>query len=653
MRSDALKDESARALDDAAFEDLARAPEDLRAQMDALEDAVWFKDRTRTYIHANRAMGLLARAEPSAVCGRTEEDLFPGQPSADDDGRVLGGGEPVREKVVVVRDAAGREQWLSTTRLPWRDGEGAIVGIIGLTRRIKDFGTGQRLLLLDRMLREVLLSIMAIGVRDLPLAEQMQRALRSIVSIPWLPLKARGAIFLADAAGGALRLTTHVGLAPELQKACAEIARGHCLCGRAYAQGSTLFCGHVDDRHEVRFPGMAPHGHYCVPIPCAGEAVGVLTLYVDEGHRASDSEETYLATLAHSLGMLVERDRAAKELRQARREQDVLNMLLGLSLQPLTLHEILDGVLDMLLSLPWLAIESAASVFVAEGDPPELVMKSQRGMPPELVEACGRVPFGSCLCGEAASGAVAVRESSSNARHLVRYPGMPPHGHLCVPIQSRGKVLGVLNTYVREGVARSGREDAFLTAVADALAGVIERRRAEDALERAANYDAVTGIPNRTLFFDRLERCIADARRYGHHAALLFIDLDGFKAANDTLGHAAGDRVLQETARRLAASVRDCDTVARFGGDEFTVILSRTGARPDIEIVCRRIVEAVARPVDVGERTAVIGASLGVAVFPDDGPDGDTLLRRADKAMYAAKNAGRGTWRFHEPATQE
>lgn len=169
------------------------------------------------------------------------------------------------------------------------------------------------------------------------------------------------------------------------------------------------------------------------------------------------------------------------------------------------------------------------------------------------------------------------------------------------------------------------------------------------AAQAQATHDPLTGLPNRLLLDDRLEQALAKCRRQPGQVALLYVDLDGFKAVNDRFGHAHGDAVLVEAARRLRRGARETDTVARLSGDEFAV-LQTVGEQPEAALVlCRRLLQLLAEPLQVGSRKVSIGASIGVAVGPGDAGDPATLLRRADKALYRAKGSGRGTFRVFEP----
>ncbi len=171
----------------------------------------------------------------------------------------------------------------------------------------------------------------------------------------------------------------------------------------------------------------------------------------------------------------------------------------------------------------------------------------------------------------------------------------------------------------------------------------------EERLHRLAHYDALTGLPNRLLFADRLQHALVHAQRSGTLVGLLFLDLDRFKIVNDTLGHRTGDMLLQETAHRLAEVVRAQDTVARFGGDEFTVILPDLGSPAGAANVAEKIIECLAAPFRLLGRDVFIGGSVGIAVYPKSGEDAEALIKHADIAMYRAKDAGRNTYQYYRP----
>jgi diguanylate cyclase (GGDEF)-like protein/PAS domain S-box-containing protein len=179
------------------------------------------------------------------------------------------------------------------------------------------------------------------------------------------------------------------------------------------------------------------------------------------------------------------------------------------------------------------------------------------------------------------------------------------------------------------------------------------RKTAEDTIQRQANFDPLTHLPNRRLFLDRLEQEMAKSRRAETPLALLLIDLDEFKEINDTLGHDVGDTLLQEAARRLRSCVRDADTVARLGGDEFTVLLADLSDRTHLEDIAQKIIGRLAEPYQLGNELAYVSASIGITLHPGDANDIDTLMKHADQAMYAAKRQGRNRFCYFTATLQE
>ena len=168
-------------------------------------------------------------------------------------------------------------------------------------------------------------------------------------------------------------------------------------------------------------------------------------------------------------------------------------------------------------------------------------------------------------------------------------------------------------------------------------------------IEHLAHHDVLTGLPNRRLFEDRLIQALAVAARARRRVALLYLDLDGFKEINDSLGHRAGDELLRAIAERLAGSVRGGDTIARLGGDEFAVIQIELRSAPDAALLAERLMTAAARPLRIAQQDVVVGTSVGIAIFPEDGGTADELCANADVALYSAKSAGRARMAYYRP----
>ncbi|MFZ6672846.1 EAL domain-containing protein [Undibacterium sp. Xuan67W] len=179
-----------------------------------------------------------------------------------------------------------------------------------------------------------------------------------------------------------------------------------------------------------------------------------------------------------------------------------------------------------------------------------------------------------------------------------------------------------------------------------------ERKNAESVIWQQAHIDTLTGLPNRRMFYDRLEQDIKKSKRNGRMLAILFIDLDHFKEVNDTLGHSVGDTLLIEAANRLLGCVRESDTVARLGGDEFTIALPGQHNPEHAEQIAQAVIDKMTKPFQLGEEEIFLSASVGISLYPDDADNLDDLLKHADQAMYAAKNSGRNRFHYFTPSMQ-
>lgn len=192
----------------------------------------------------------------------------------------------------------------------------------------------------------------------------------------------------------------------------------------------------------------------------------------------------------------------------------------------------------------------------------------------------------------------------------------------------------------------SGKDIQLLERIAILYAIAVQHLWTQEVITHMAYFDEITNLPNRRLFNDRLYVAISNANRYRQRLAVMFLDLDGFKDVNDALGHQAGDQLLREIAYRLNQTVRKSDTIARMGGDEFTVLLTQVEHESNIISVADKILEAVRQPVVLDGNTISITISIGIAQYPDNGKDVNTLLKSADIALYRAKESGKNNYQF-------
>lgn len=246
--------------------------------------------------------------------------------------------------------------------------------------------------------------------------------------------------------------------------------------------------------------------------------------------------------------------------------------------------------------------------------------------------------------------------------HMQVMPNFPHNFSYILQQLRQGQVVGkdderlvvngqeeAFSWHLRPWVDVSGRVGGFVFLLNNISELARLRAQVKDSGEREhalAYKDMLTGLPNRQLFNDRLNMSLAQAYRQLGKVALLFLDLDGFKAVNDKLGHDYGDLLLKQVAERLKGCIRQTDTVARLGGDEFTMILNIRD-KNDAEMVAQKILQVIREPYDLGGKEGHVGTSIGIALYPQDATQAGDLVRMADNAMYAAKQAGKNTWRFH------
>jgi diguanylate cyclase (GGDEF)-like protein len=218
---------------------------------------------------------------------------------------------------------------------------------------------------------------------------------------------------------------------------------------------------------------------------------------------------------------------------------------------------------------------------------------------------------------------------------------------------------GTIGEDIAVAAMKAGAHDYIMKSNTARLVPAIERelnearirrefRRAQERVQYLAYYDPLTDMPNRALFTDRLEQAVLLGQREKHCFTLMLMDLDRFKIVNDTLGHHAGDQALQQVAARLKTCLRDSDTVARMGGDEFSVLLPTTAHEDGAVVVAQKILTAIAKSFQIEDREFRIGISMGIALFPEHGDEVDALLRAADMAMYEAKRP-RNDFRIYNP----
>jgi diguanylate cyclase (GGDEF)-like protein/PAS domain S-box-containing protein len=317
----------------------------------------------------------------------------------------------------------------------------------------------------------------------------------------------------------------------------------------------------------------------------------------------------------------------------------------------------LEAVLDHMARLIEAQVEGSACAAVLCGEDGQ---HSQLGAAPSFPERYRKYLHGSPIGPDAGPSGRAIHtrkpvyvlDMSQDARLAQHMESLDVHGYgacWALPILAHdGRALGALMLFVRVPHEPTTQE-AQIIAMATRITGIaIERSQAEERIRHMANHDSLTGLPNRTLLSDRLNQVLLHAQRYRRGVTVVFIDLDNFKLINDSLGHRAGDDLLKTVAGRMVQCVRRTDTVVRLGGDEFVVVLfDQAQNRGDIMTTVDKIRVAVLDPVELSGQTYQVTCSMGIASYPDDGTDAETLLMNADAAMYRAKEMGRNNYQLY------
>jgi diguanylate cyclase (GGDEF)-like protein len=420
------------------------------------------------------------------------------------------------------------------------------------------------------------------------------------------------------------------------------------LAGYALASGKPVTVG--DYRGETRFTVSTPlRDHHMlsamsVIIPGQDQPYGVLAVNSKRLRMFGGNDVQFLQAMANTLGWTVRHKYAQEQLREAR----VLEMIAK--------NEPIANILNTLTEM----VESqrpgaVCSVLLARDR--SLFHAAGRRLPDGYIQAIDGSPIGPDGGLAAASAhqgeSVIVADVDADPSWRVKDATALAHGlraAWAVPIAARdGTALGTFVTWYREPRTPT-TDDLRLIGTASYLATIaIEQRSFTEKLTHQAHHDALTGLPNRLLFEDRLQQALAQAKRNGNVVGLLFADLNNFKRINDTLGHRIGDVLLQYVAQRLGSRIRQSDTLARMGGDEFAVVLTGLKDPREAATIAQKLLDALHSAFDVEGYQLFLGGAIGISLYPQDGQDAAVLQRNADTAMYRAKVQGEDSFRFFAP----
>ena len=585
----------------------------LRTIIDSLPDFIYVKDTSGKFQLGNDAW-LKARGRTAEeVAGKTVHELFSpdlAQSLAAEDQAIVDSGTPlldVEQRVVVrARDGTlGEERWSSKTKVPMRDADGNISGIIGISRDITERTLSARRREMEHAVTRVLAESDTVD-------EAMPRLLRTICqAMNW----AYGARWVC-AKEGVHRAEFWADFEPEFDPADRDmwLRQGNLgsmvLLHRAWQHKEPTWIAEIEQHPTFRRQASARkfglHSAFAFPIIFGGDVIGLMEFFSRESRRPDAILLQGAQAMGSQIGQFIQRKEAEQLLRRSEeRYRDVFEA------SPLPMWVWDDK------ELKFLAVNAAAVSHYGYTREEFLRMNVRDIWAPGEQQSSYE---------ESLRGRLRMQTLNLQRRHRIR----------------DGRIIDV------EVTARQFMQDGhpvWLTLIND----VSERKLAEERLLHLAHYDVLTNLPNRVLFYDRLKQSLAQAKRNQWVTGVMFIDLDRFKNVNDTLGHAMGDRLLQQVSERLVGSVRTGDTVGRLGGDEFAVVLLNLSSAQDANLVAHKIMASFKEPFRLGGVELYATASIGITLYPDDSTDQETLIKNADAAMYRAKEVGRNSCRFYTP----
>ena len=426
----------------------------------------------------------------------------------------------------------------------------------------------------------------------------------------------------------------------------------------------------IDERLKEVIDELKLHSYMCVAMQVRGIVIGAISLIWGESDRTySQNDVTLFEGVAKSAAVaidnarlyteaqreLFQRNEAELEVRRLNaelqenvRQQAAIAQLGQLALSDISLTALLDEAVE--LTQKTLGVEYTKILeYLPESD--ELFFRAGAGWKKGWVHAV-RFQSGPHSHGgfTLSQGEPVIAPNLATEKRFKITPLLEKHkvvSSVSVIIRNNDQVWGTLGAHTTSERTFSTDDLSFLQSVANVLALTIDRLQAEERMRYQAFHDTVTGIPNRALLEDRLEVEIARAERNMSKIGLLFLDLDHFKYINDSLGHMAGDSILKEAASRLQSCARTGDTVARFGGDEFVMIIPDIETSDDVEQLAKRVIQTFKKSFTLESRELTVNTSIGIALYPFDGDDAETLIKNADTAVYRAKEMGRNGYRFY------
>ncbi len=445
--------------------------------------------------------------------------------------------------------------------------------------------------------QRIMNSILELALQDKPLNDILQEILDKLLETPWLPENSKGIIFTVDENKDKLRIVAQKNMPEYVLEECSELEKGRCICGKVAQNGEPIFVSHVDDRHEIKFPGMIDHGHYSLPIISEGKVIGVLCLYLEAGHIYSPHEASFLEAVCKTIANII---------KHKTYEEKLENLSIAIEQTP-------DWVV--------IADRSGRIEYVNKA------VEEITGFSKE--EIVGKTP----------------RIWKSGIHNIKFFENLwktilsgKPYRSVFINRRKDGEVF-YLDQTITPVKDSSGKIVRFISTGKD----ITESKLYEDRIYRLAYYDTLTGLPNRNFFMEKLSEAV---NRATGTFGVAIIDIDRLKFVNETYSPQVGDEILKEIARRLSGLINRQSTAARLGSDEFALIIA-LDSEELITLFVERLLEEISRPIKINGEEVIITASIGLSVYPEDGKDSLTLMKNAEFALSRAKDTGRNTYQFY------
>ncbi len=586
---------------------LRESEQRLTTILDNVSAYIYLKAQNGQYLYVNKLVASLFGVPAEQVPGTRDGDYF--EPDtvrqlAENDSMVLKQGQPLYAEEANLSLGERRKRVYWTVKLPLRDENNRVYALCGIStditdikrKEVREANHNRALTLLTRGedLQKILTEIVLGVESELPGA---------LCSILMLDLSGRHLL-----TGAAPSLPEHYNQAIH----GAEIGLGAGSCGTAAFLGERVVVADVMTHpYWVNFRALAESAElrscWSQPIKNGkGQVIGTFAIYHREPLEPAADEIALIEDVATLAGLAIEQSRAQEALQLASlvyQGSSEAMMITSADAQILTINPAFTRVTG----------------YTAEE---VLGQSAQILQSPRLTDQY-------------------YRDFWATLRQEGRWEG---------EIWNRRKNGEDFPEWITIDAVRdaSGRIERFVALFSD----ISEKKQADERIWRQANFDLLTGLPNRSMFQDRLQLAMKSSRRQDALVGILLLDLDHFKEVNDSMGHEAGDELLKQTAVRLGAAVRETDTVARLGGDEFIVILNGLAHPDDIERIALDILQRVSQPYLLGRESAYVSASIGITLFPNDADTLDGLLKNADQAMYEAKKQGRNRFQYFTPAMQ-